>query len=175
MRGSICPGRSTRSRFRRGNRIPGEVVILNPWKMAIESDSSPIAHRAGSQPYDRRPQDTTANGGSLFACFQLKLHWRTRKKPTIGFDQDSAGRNVNNRCIVAWPHAGRHDSMFFDAVSPPHLPPLYGPLRHNGFHCRACQSNFSTRVLPVSPNTRTTYCAVFWPRMYKLPEDDEPR
>jgi hypothetical protein len=51
--------------------------------------------------------------------------------------------------------------VLFQAVSPV-LPPLLGRQhpdrhRHSWRHVRLLPSNFRTRVLPVSPNTRTTY------------------
>src|SRR5207249_5233806 len=46
-------------------------------------------------------------------------------------------------------------------------------IAHSGFHSRVRVLNCSTRVLPVSPNSRTTYCAVR-PRKYTLPDDEVP-
>src|SRR5207249_4105586 len=95
------------------------------------------------------------------------------KKTMPALDQRAASRHVDEQDVVPRPHPRRHDPVFVDTAAA-RAASIRVRRGHNGFHRLAPGSYFNTCVLPVWPNTRTTYCAPRRPRMYKLPDEEVP-
>src|SRR5476649_1704910 len=103
----------------------------------------------------------------------MQFDARSRKQPVAGLDERALRADVHDNNAFAGTDAGGDDSVFVRAVTSWGSAPVHVRNCHSWFHCLVRTMNFSTRVLPVSPKTRTTYWA-FWPRMYTLPDDDVP-
>ena len=95
---------------------------------------------------------------------KLQLDDRTRHQTTVALDQGTSGRHVDDRHIVARSDTGRYDAVIVvtKALGPPSIE---SRIAHNGLHRCARTSNFSIRILPVSPKIRMTYCVCDCPRM----------
>ena len=104
---------------------------------------------------------------------ELQIDGGPWKKALRDFDQRTASGDIDHDDQVAWPHASGNDPVVTEA-STAEVAAVKGAIRHKAFHCRMRASNLRTRILPVSPKTRMTYCALLRPRMYMLPDDDVP-
>ena len=60
---------------------------------------------------------------------------------------------------MAGPHQRVHDMVVFECLEAPRAAPLGRRILHSCFHTRVLASYFNIRVFPVSPKTRTAYCA----------------
>src|SRR5262249_51917917 len=82
---------------------------------------------------------------------------------------------VDDRRMMAGSNANGPDAVLVfcqDTAGPAALSVRTG--RHSGFHFSDRASKIRSRVFPVSPYTRTTYCWLRAPRMYTLPVDAVP-
>src|SRR6185295_20388741 len=70
---------------------------------------------------------------------------------------------------MAWPNASADDAVLLHAASTPVRAPVRGQVSHSGIHRLVRGLNRSTRVFPVSPKLRITYCAPRTLRTYTLP------
>ena len=162
--GRGCPVRPFRPTFRSVHRIPVVVIAGQPWQVAVEHDRTAVAHRRRADPRDMTPEHTSANRRALLCGIQMQFDARSRKHPVAGLDERSLRADVHDNDAFAGTDAGGKDSVFVGAVMSWGSTPVHVRNCHNWFHCLVRTMNFSTRVLPVSPKTRTTYWA-FWPRM----------
>src|SRR5262245_30940441 len=170
--GIWCPKMGAASFFDIGSVIP--IVIVVPREMAVEGDGAAVADRLGTNAHDRAANDAPAEFGAAILAFQLKLHVCARQQPVLGFHEDAAGRDVDDRRQVARPDARPYDSMLVNVVAPASGPAIRCEMGHSDIHCPVRASNRRIRVLPVWPKTRITSCTPRRLRRYRLPDDDVP-
>src|SRR5439155_393965 len=111
----------------------------------------------------------SAYGAKVPGSAAISHDVRGRLYPLHGRWPRTASGDIDHDDKVAWPHASGNDPVVTES-STAEVAAVKGAIRHKAFHCRMRASNLRTRILPVSPKTRMTYCALLRPRMYMLPD-----
>lgn len=126
--------------------------------MTVEEDGAAVTHRDRPHPGHVAAQHSTADGCATMAAFDVQFHGGSWKEAVPRFDKRALRRDVDDGDGLACPDPGTGNSVVLDSLTsagPAAIGRLAG---HRGVHCLVPGENLNTRVLPVTPKTRMTYC-----------------
>ena len=158
MAGSSCPSRVNRPTICAGNAIPTSLPVPEPVESSIERNRTSVRNPVGAQVGDGTPEDAaTDNFDRMLIAAQTHVDPHSGQQAIAGFDQDPGRRDVDDPQIVPGTNPGRLKIAVAGAKTA--MGSSVGSVgHHDGFHCRDTASNRRTRVFPVSPEIRITYC-----------------
>jgi hypothetical protein len=138
--------------------------IDQPRKAPVEADGAAIRDAARMHDHHCAPQDPRADDRAVLMSVQLEFDPGAWEQSVGSLDQRAACGHVDHPGLMTRADTSTYDPVMLGTEMPPRTTTV-GRGRYSGVHVRLRALNVSTRVLPVSPKMRITYCAFPRPRM----------